>query len=98
VTILAEYPKMSEQEILLEPFVQYKLKKNYKKEISTSGMSSCDYSTKEPTFTIDIYEIDVLPPGKEGRKKFETLYKKLANETLKIEDLIELENTIYNVK
>lgn len=73
--------KMSEHEILLEPFVEYKLRKKYMKDIDYKKATICDYSqfSKNGSISIQVYEIDVLPPKKENlqeyTKKISTLYK-----------------------
>lgn len=71
--------KMSEHEILLEPFVEYKLTKTYMKEFNLKTATICSYPKfiKDKSIYIKIYEIDVLPPNKDTIKKFNDKKDKL---------------------
>jgi hypothetical protein len=74
---LSESFTSSEYEILVEPFVEYKLRKTYKQEFSASDITNCPYDRIPPTFLIDVYELDVLPPPKGARDFINTFYKKV---------------------
>jgi len=95
---LSETYNYSEYEILLEPFVEYKLRKMYKKEFSASEMKHCKYDNTPSTFQIDVYEIDVLPPPKGSRDTFYSFYKKIMKQPSTIDKYIDIKETIYTIK
>jgi len=71
---LSEGYDHSEFEILIEPYVNYKLRKTYKKEFDMSKIKVCPYDISNK-LEIQVFEIDVLPPHRNAYEKITELYK-----------------------
>ena len=71
---LSEGYDHSEFEILIEPYVNYKLRKTYKKEFNISEIKVCPYDISDK-IEIQVFEIDVLPPHRNAYERITELYK-----------------------
>jgi len=76
----------SNHEILIEPYVQYKLRKQYTKEFSASDLIFANYGSVPSTFSIQVYEVDVLPPPEDARTRFDAFYKQMCKGIRSIQD------------
>jgi hypothetical protein len=66
----------SEFEILIEPYVKYKLRKTYKKEFDISKIKVCPYDITDK-LELQVFEIDVLPPDTNAYDRIMSLYKNI---------------------
>jgi hypothetical protein len=71
---LSEGYNHSEFEILIEPYVNYKLRKTYKKEFNISELKVCPYDVSDK-IELQVFEIDVLPPHRNAYERITELYK-----------------------
>jgi hypothetical protein len=73
---LSEAYNNSEFEILIEPYVKYKLRKTYKKDFDISKIKVCPYDIADK-IQLQVFEIDVLPPDSNAYERIMELYSKL---------------------
>jgi hypothetical protein len=76
----------SEHEILIEPYVQYTLRKQYVKEFSVSELTNVRYDGVPPTISVQVYEVDVLPPPVDARARLDAFYKQMCKGIRSIQD------------
>jgi len=89
----------SEHEILIEPYVQYTLRKQYVKEFSVSELTNVRYDGVPPTISVQVYEVDVLPPPVDARARLDAFYKQMCKgiPSIQDKDVIRLQSTKYRI-
>jgi len=97
-TTISETYTMSEHEILLEPFVEYKLRKTYKKDFSLSKLKHCPYDSAPSTVTLDVYEVDVFPPPEGARSAFHSFFRRILKGRGAMNRVLSALDTAYAIK
>jgi hypothetical protein len=88
----------SEHEIVLEPFVEYKLRKMYKQEFSLSELKHCYYDDTPSTVVLDVYEVDVFPPPEGARSTFQSFFARLLKGRAAMDRVLSVLQTDYTIK
>ena len=92
---LSELYNYSEFEIVLEPFVIYKMRKTYKKVFNMADIKVCPYDLNK-SIEIQVFEINVLPPKPGSYLRIDKIYKDVKKGYTTIKNHIEL-NTQTNI-
>jgi len=95
---ISETYTMSEHEILLEPFVEYKLRKTYKQEFSLSDLKHCPYDRTSSAVVLDVYEVDVRPPPEGARSAFQSFFRRILKGRGAMDRVLSALQTDYAIK